>query len=179
MIRILFIIAAAALSLVSCSTEPTMQKYFVEKGEAKNFVAADVSPKFIKTDKMKLSADEKNALNSIQNVNILVFKANKNNTAQFEKEKTTVKGLLKTDSYEELMKINTATMGLSIDTKGKGNQIDEFIVYANQQDSGFGLIRVTGEDMTPNNVMTIAGLLQKSSLNMEQLKPLKQLFTKH
>ena len=176
MIRFLYLLAASAIALLtSCEGTPTVQKYFVEKSEAIDFMAVDIAPSFIKTDSIQLSAEEKKALESLDNVNVLVFKANATNAKEYENETAQVKGLLKTDSYEELIKFNHDGMGASISTKGEGEHIEEFVVYMHEPSNGFGLIRVTGDNMTPNNVLTIAQLLQKVPIDAAQLKPLQQL----
>ena len=38
-----------ATLLVSCNTEPSLQKYFVEKSENKDFIALDVSSSILNT----------------------------------------------------------------------------------------------------------------------------------
>jgi hypothetical protein len=172
-------LAIMALLLTSCNREPTLQKYFVEKSEVKDFMAVDIAPSIINTSKLTLSAEEKTALASLHNINVLAFKLNGKNNAEYEKEKTNVKTLLKTDHYDELMKFNNGTMGASVNTKGEGQHIEEFVVFVNEADNGFGVVRVVGKDMTPNNVMTIVSLLQKSDMNIEQLKPLKQMMMKN
>lgn len=179
MIRFFYVVAAAAIAmLTSCSGEPTMQTYFVDKSEEKDFVAVDISPNFINTDSISLSPDEKKALESVDNVNILVFQPDSTNTKKYEQENTTVKSLLKNDKYDELMKFNYNGSGASISTKGEGEHLEEFVVYLHNPENGFGLVRVTGKDMTPTNVMTVAGLLQKANLDMKQLEPLKQIIKK-
>src|SRR6476660_8735284 len=85
--------------LMSCQSEPTLQKYFVEKTEDKNFVAVDVSPSILNLDQTKLSADQKTALEQFDKMNILAFKA-ADNPALFEAEKTKVKTLLKDKKYQ-------------------------------------------------------------------------------
>ena len=52
---------------------------------------------------------------------------------------------------------------------------DEFVVFVHNQDNGFGVVRVLGDDMTPNNVLTIAGLLEKANIDTQQFAPLQQL----
>ena len=173
--RTIILLALTALLFTSCNSEPTLQKYFVNKAEDKNFMALDIAPSFIKTDKLQLTAEEQTALKSLKNVNIIAFKANDKNSGAYEKELEDVKKILKDDSYEELIKFNRGTMGASINTKGEGQNIEELILFANDKANGFGVVRVTGENMTPNNVMTIVGLLQKANLDMEQLKPLKAM----
>jgi len=171
----LSLLVLIAVLFTSCNNKPTLQKYFVEKAEDANFIALDVAPTFIKTDGLKLTPEEQTALKSLHNLNIIAFKANNKNEGAYEKELASVKKILKDDSYEELIKFNSGTTGASINTKGEGQNIEEFVVFANDKTNGFGVVRVTGENMTPNNVMTIVGLLQKANLDLEQLKPLKAM----
>jgi len=173
------LLAIVALFLTSCNGEPTLQKYFVEKSEAKDFMAVDIAPSIINTSKLTLSADEKTALASLHNINVLAYKLNGKNNAEYEKEKINVKTLLKTDHYDELIKFNNGSMGASVNTKGEGQHIEEFVIFVNEADNGFGVVRVVGKDMTPTNVMTIVSLLQKSDLHIEQLKPLQQMMMKN
>ncbi|MFP9113774.1 DUF4252 domain-containing protein [Flavobacterium sp. RHBU_3] len=176
MIRFFVLAAAAALALLtSCSGEPTVQKYFVEKSESPDFIAVDLSPSFIKTDSLNISEDQKKAINSVKSINVLVFNPKQKNAGEFNTETTKVKGILKTDHYDELIKINHDGFGASINTKGEGEHIEEFVLYAQSPETGFGVVRVTGNDMTPSNVMTIAEVLQKANLDTKQLEPLKQL----
>lgn len=173
--RNLYLLGLVMLMLVSCDNKPTLQKYFVEKGEAKNFTTFDIAPNFIKTDSLELSAEEKEALKSLKKLNVLMFKVNKDNVKEYDVEKTAVKTLLKEDNYEELMKMNEGKGGISINTKGEGEHIEEFVLFLHNKDNGFGVLRVMGEDMTPNNVLTIAGVIQKSNMDINQFKPLEDI----
>ncbi len=169
----------AALALVSCSQEPTLQTYFVKNSENPNFVTLDIAPTIIKTDSLDLSEDEKVALESLDKLNILIYKKDAMEPKIYEAEKENVKKLLKEDEYEELMKFSSADgSGGSINTKGEDVNIDEFAVFVYNSDNGFGVVRVLGDDMTPNHVMSIAGLLQKANLDMAQLKPLQEMLQK-
>ncbi|MDP5027163.1 MAG: DUF4252 domain-containing protein, partial [Flavobacterium sp.] len=53
--------------------------------------------------------------------------------------------------------------------------IEEFVVLAGKKENGFAVIRVLGNDMNPTHIMNMLNLLQKSNLDLEQLKPLQQL----
>lgn len=179
MVRLFYILAAAAVALLaSCSGEPTMQTYFVDKSEQPGFSSVDISPSIINTDKLTLTQEQKSALKSIHAINVLVYKADSTDAKAFEREATTVQNIIKTDNYDELMKFNIRGIGANLSTKGEGEHIEEFVVYARVPETGIGLIRVTGDDMTPNNVMTVASLLQKADLNMDMLKPLQALVPK-
>jgi hypothetical protein len=60
-------------------SEPTLQKYFVENTENKDFIALDVSPSILNVDKSKLSAEQNGALESFDKMNVLAFKLNETN----------------------------------------------------------------------------------------------------
>ena len=178
MIRTLTAFLLMVIALASCSQEPTLQKYYVEKAGKPSFSTFDIAPTIINSKKLPLSAEEQKALESLHKFNILIYQKDGKKPAEYDKEKEKVKTLLKDDKYEELMKFNAGGMGASISTKGEGENIDEFVVFVNNTETGFGVVRVLGEDMTPNNVLTIAGLIQKAGIDPQQLKPLEQLMTK-
>lgn len=67
------------LFLISCNSESTLQKYFVENSESKNFIALDVSPEILNVDKTKLSVAQTDALKSFDKINVLAFKLNDTN----------------------------------------------------------------------------------------------------
>ncbi|RZJ52017.1 MAG: DUF4252 domain-containing protein [Flavobacterium sp.] len=168
----------ALLTLISCESKPSLQKYFVENTENKNFIALDVSPTILDVNKAKLSAEQTAALNSFDKMNILAFKANAKNQAEFETERAKVKAILKDPKYQELMKFGSGKEGASISYVGSDENIEEFVVFANRKENGFAVVRVLGKDMNPNNIMTLMSVLKESKIDMEQLKPLQQLIQK-
>lgn len=163
------------LTLISCNSEPSLQKYFVENTDNKDFIALDISPDILNLDKAKLSTEQNDALKSFDKMNVLAFKANAKNQAQFEIERAKVKAILKNPKYQELMKFGSGKDGASISYVGTDENIEEFVVFANRKENGFAVVRVLGKDMNPNNIMTLMSVLQKSKIDMEQLKPLQQL----
>lgn len=164
-----------ALTLVSCNSEPSLQKYFVENTDNKNFIALDVSPSILNVEKTKLSAEQTEALKSFDKMNILAFKANTTNQVQFEAERAKVKAILKDPKYQQLMSFGSGKDGASISYVGTDDNIKEFVVFANRKENGFAVVRVLGENMNPNNIMTLMTVLKESKIDMEQLKPLQQL----
>jgi hypothetical protein len=53
--------------------------------------------------------------------------------------------------------------------------IEEFVVLVGKKENGFAVVRVLGKDMNPTHIMNMLSLLQKSQVNLDQLKPLQQL----
>ncbi|WP_338647867.1 DUF4252 domain-containing protein [Flavobacterium sp. KS-LB2] len=164
-----------SLFLVSCNSEPTLQKYFVENTENKNFIALDVSPNILNVDKTKLSIAQSDALESFDKMNVLAFKLNDKNKAQFEIERAKVNLILKDKKYQQLMKFGSGKEGASVSFVGTDEHIEEFVFFANKKETGFAVVRILGKDMNPTSVMTMMSVLQQSNIDLEQLKPLQQL----
>jgi len=168
----------ASILLASCNNEPSLQKYYVEKTENKNFIAVDLSPNMFNIDETKLAADEKAALKSFEKVNILAFKLNDKNKAEFESERIKLNEILKEEKYQQLMKYGSGKDGASVSFVGDDEHIDEFVFYANNKENGFAVVRVLGKDMNPTGIMTLMSVLKSANVDLEQLKPLQQMFEK-
>lgn len=174
----IFLFLATALVLTSCNSESTLQKYFVENTENKNFIAVDVSPSALRLDTNKLTAEQSAALKTFDKMNIIAFKANATNQAMYEAETDKVKAILKNPKYQELMRIGSGKEGASVSFVGDDEHIDEFVLYANKRENGFAVVRILGDDMNPTGIVSMLSILQSSNLDLEQLKPLKELLQK-
>lgn len=174
--RVAFYIAVlVSLFLTSCNSKPTLQSYFVENSEKKDFIVLDVAPSIINVDKTKLSVEQKTALASFDKMNVLAFKLDKNNKPEFESESKKVTEILKGKEYQELMKFGSGKDAASISFVGDENHINEFILYGKKENNGFAVVRILGKDMNPNNIMNIISILKSSNVDMDQLKPLQAL----
>ncbi|QKJ64577.1 DUF4252 domain-containing protein [Flavobacterium sp. M31R6] len=178
--KVILFIITLLVSLVfgSCNSEPTLQKYFVENTENKDFIALDISSNILNVDKTKLTVAQSEALHSFDKMNILAFKLNDKNKAQFEAERAKVNLILKNPNYQQLMKFGSGKEGASVSYVGTDEHINEFVFFANKNDAGFAVIRVLGKDMNPTNIMNMISVLKESKLDLEQLKPLQELIKK-
>ncbi|GGB74084.1 hypothetical protein GCM10007424_12490 [Flavobacterium suaedae] len=174
--KIFWVAGLLLLALTSCSNEPSLQKYFVEKSSARDFMTLDIAANFVNSDTLSLSDGEKKALQSLNKLNLLVYKKDSLATNEvYDKEKETVKGLLDKGAYEQLMRMGSNKEGVYIYSLGEEKEIDEFVFFMYQQENGFGVVRVLGDDMNPNDVMYMVQLLEKGNLNLKQLAPLKEV----
>ena len=164
-----------SLLLLSCDSKPTIQKYFVANSENKDFVALDISPTILNVDKTKLTAEQKKALESFDKMNVLVFKLDENNQAQYEVESQKITQILKDKSYQQLMKVGSGKDGATISFVGDEDNINEFVVFAKRKENGFAVVRILGNNMNPNNIMTMLSVLKESKIDTAQLAPLKDL----
>ena len=167
-----------SLFLVSCNSEPSLQKYFVEHLEDKNFIAMDVSSSILNIDASKLTVEQSQAMQSFDKMNILAFKLNDKNKAQFETERAKVSAILKDEKYQQLMKFGSGKEGASVSFVGTDEHIDEFVFFANRNENGFAVVRVLGKDMNPTHIMNMMSVLQQSNIDLEQLKPLQEMIKK-
>ena len=173
--KLILLVSSVVLNL-SCEDKPTLQKYFVENTESSKFIAIDLASNIIKTDKVALSETEKAALESFEKMNILAFRADSTDISGYDKEIKEVKAILKDESYQQLMKAGSGNDGAAIYFVGNDDEhIEEFVVLAGKKENGFAVVRVLGNDMNPTHIMNMLSLLQKSQVDMEQLKPLQQL----
>jgi hypothetical protein len=176
--KFISIYALLALLLVSCQSEPSLQKYFVEHSENKDFIAVDVSPSILKLEKTKLTADQTKALASFDKMNVLAFKCDGKNLAQYEVERVKVTAILKDQKYQQLMKFGSGKDAASVSFVGEDEHINEFVIYANNTEKGFAIVRVLGNDMSPNTIMNMISILKDANLDLEQLKPLQAMLPK-
>ena len=172
----LLLLVSVVILLCSCEDKPSLQKYFVENTESSKFIAVDLAPSIIKTDKMALSETEIAALKSFEKMNILAFRTDSANSVGYEEEIKEVKTILKDESYQQLMKAGSGNDGAAIYFVGDDDEhIEEFVVLVGKKENGFAVVRVLGKDMNPTHIMNMLSLLQKSQVNLDQLKPLQQL----
>lgn len=170
-----YLAVLVSLFLSSCNSEPSLQKYFVENSEKKGFVAVDVSSSIINADKTKLTAEQKTALASFEKMNIIAYKVDENNKAEYDAESQKVTQILKGKDYQELMKVGSGKDAASVSFVGDENHINEFVLFAKKKENGFAVVRILGNDMNPNNIMNLLSVLKSSNVNMDQLKPLQGL----
>ena len=173
LVRVL--VGCVLVLLFSCKSEPSLQKYFVENTENKDFVALDLTPKMLNIDNTKLSILQKEALASFEKINILAFKANNQNKAQFEAERAKVASILKEAKYQQLMKFGSGKEGAQVSFVGTDEHIEEFVIYGNKKEKGFAVVRVLGKDMNPTYIMEMMSIIKNGNMNLESLKPLQDL----
>ncbi|WP_130736541.1 DUF4252 domain-containing protein [Flavobacterium sp. J27] len=167
------LLALLCLFLFSCNNEPSLQKYFVENSESSDFIAIDLGSSVINTEKMTLSKEDKEALQSFEKMNVIAFKKDSLNDKKYTTESEKVKSLLKSDKYQELMRMGSGSNGGAVYFVGEEEDIDEFVLFANGKDTGFAVVRILGNNMNPNHIMNLMNLMREADVDLEQLKPLK------
>lgn len=169
---------AAVLTFLfsSCHSEPTLQQYFVEKSEESPFIAMDIPPSIFGTDAKSLTTEEKAALDSFQKLNVLVFPLQQSSEQTFITERDAVNRILQNPKYEELMSFGSGKDKGSLRFVGTQDDIEEFVIFMSQKEAGFAVVRIIGDDMSPDAVMALMGMMNKINLNSPELAPLQAVF---
>lgn len=158
------------LVLAACSSTQSLQEYYVDNAENPNFLSVDLPVSLLNMDKAPLTPDQKEALESLRKLNILAFKKTDGNMAEFQKEKSNVREILKNGKFTELMKMNTSYGKASVKYLGEDDAIDEVIIYGDNDDKGFMLVRVLGKDMNPAKLVQFIQVLEKSDYKGQGLE---------
>ncbi len=162
--------------VTACSSTQSLQEYYVDSAENPNFLSFDLPASILNLEKVTLTNTQTEALESLRKLNILAFRMTEDNVASYQVEKGKVKTILKNRDFNELMRMNTPYGKATIKYLGDTDAIDEVIVYGDNKEKGFLLIRVLGNDMKPENMMHLLEAIQKSDYKGEGLERLEDLF---
>lgn len=163
------------LVLSACSSTQSLQEYYVDNSENPNFLSLDIPASILNLENTDLTSTQREAVESLKKLNILAFKKTMKNADEFKIEKANVKAILKNDKFTELMKMNTSYGKATVRYLGDEDAIDEVIIYGDNDEKGFALIRVLGDDMNPAHLMQLLKAIQKSDYKGEGLEKIGDL----
>lgn len=169
------IIAVLALTLlmVGCASGPSLQKYYIDNQDNENFISLDI-PASVLSLKEDVPPEAREALASLKKFNILAFKKDEGNNAEFKMEESKVKAILKNDKFKELMTVKDKGRNIILKYEGNDDIMDEVIVYASDKEMGFALIRVLGDNMEPAKIMKLANSI--GNVDSDSFKSLEGFF---
>ena len=165
-----------ALLLVGCNDGVTLQHYFVDNQESANFTSIDLPVSIMKLDESKFTEEQQEAYRSVKRLNFLGYRYDDNNALDFNAELAKVKTILKNKKYNDLIEFNDKKAKVIVKYLGDDDIADEFIVFASSKDLGFGIVRVLGDDMSPEKMMTLADAMKNADINESQLGGIVDFF---
>ncbi len=172
-----FIVSFFTVSVfVSCNDNASLQRYFVDNQETKNFLTQDIPITMLKIDESKLSKEQMEAYNSVERLNFLGFKANDSNSDTLKTELAKVKTILNSVKYKELIEFSDKGNKIVVKYIGDDAEADEVIIFGSSKEMGFGIVRVLGNDMSPDKMATLASVLQGANVNEGQLQDIMNFF---
>ena len=157
---------ALVVAFTSCNQGPTLQTYFVDNELKPGFTTLDIPTSFVDIDQTALTAEQKEAYESVDKLNMLAFVLDQSNEEQYKVELAKVKTIMKDPKYQELMRGGNSTDG-KFQIKYIGDEdteeIDELILFGSANDRGFALVRILGNDMNPSKLMKLSSALENAN----------------
>ncbi|KEZ93472.1 DUF4252 domain-containing protein [Nonlabens ulvanivorans] len=165
-IRVLALGITLILFLTSCSSDPSLQQYFVDSQEKQGFITTTIPKSILGLDVSQMSDKSQEAYNSIDKVNLLYYPIDKQNTAAFEKENAQLNAILKSDDFKTLMTHKSDGINMRFLYDGSSESIDEMIIYGSSPEMGLGVARVLGDDMKLGSIMKM--MEEMKDVNLDQ-----------
>ncbi|KJD33356.1 hypothetical protein PK35_05715 [Tamlana nanhaiensis] len=172
----LLLVVITAVFFTSCGNEPSLQQYYVNNQESVNFISQDFPLSMVEIDKSDFTEDQLEAYNSVKKLNFLGFKSNNSNTEAYNAEIAKVKQILANEKYNDLMEFSDKGNRIVVKYLGEDDEADEVIVFGSAKETGFGIVRVLGNDMNPDKMMTLISAFQKADVDEKQIENIINFF---
>ena len=169
-------ISLAALTLFSCSNEKSLQRYLVDRQDDDAFLKIDIAASLLQTDSNSLTQEEKDILKTVKKINVVAFPLNGENDAQYEEKKQELKDIVSQDKYKTLMKFGSNSKGATLKYLGEEDAISEILVFASDDEKGFALFRLLGDNMRPDQMIKLMNSIEKGDLDVSKLSSIGGLF---
>ena len=166
----------AVLALASCSNEQSLQKYLVDKQDDDKFLKVDVATSLLKSDDNSFSEEENEILETIKKVNVVAYKIEDGDLADYEVEKKKLAEIVAQEKYKTLMKFGSNKKGATLKYLGEEDAIDEVIVFASDIEQGFAVFRLLGKDMRPDQMIKLMNSIDNGDLDVSKLSGIGDLF---
>ncbi|WP_396600292.1 DUF4252 domain-containing protein [Algibacter sp. R77976] len=165
-----------AVILTSCGNDASLQHYYVDHQESKNFISQDFPLSLIEIDKSEFTEAQTEAYESVNKLNFLGFKANDTNTETYNTEMAKVKAILSDSKYNDLMDFSDKGNKISVKYIGTDEEADEVVIFGSAKDMGFGIVRILGDDMNPEKMVTLITALQNANIEEGQIENIMNFF---
>lgn len=170
-IKKLAVMLLLVVAYTSCNQGPTLQTYFVDNQVKPGFLSVDAPIGLLNIEEVELTKEQEEAYKSIDKLNILAYRIDDNNKAEYELELANVKTILKNPKYEELMRGGNSVDGrFMVMFIGEVDNVDELILFGNANDKGFVVARVLGDDMNAGKIMSLQSVLKDMDFENANLK---------
>ncbi|WP_136481856.1 DUF4252 domain-containing protein [Cognatitamlana onchidii] len=175
-IKYFFYTLITAVTLVSCGNSESLQRYYVDHQEAKGFVSQDFPLSMIEIDKTQFTAAQKEAYNSVDKLNFLGFKVSGDNQDAYQRELQKIKTILSDGKYNDLMEFNDKGNKISVKYLGTNDEADEVVLFGSSDEMGFGIVRVLGNNMSPDKMVTLIEALKGADIDEAQVEKVINFF---
>jgi len=177
LIAYLTAVTLGILTLASCSNKKSLQQYLVDKQEDERYIKLDIAASLLQSDSADYTLEQEEILKTIKKVNVVAYPVKGDNAGDYPGEKAELKDILNQDRYKTLMKMGSNTSGMTLQYMGEEDAIDEVIVFASDDEKGFAVFRLLGEDMQLDQMMKLMTSIDKGDVDVGQLSGIGDLFS--
>lgn len=170
------ILTLVVLSFTACSNEKSLQKYMVEKQDNDKFLKVDIATSLIDNKSNNLTQEAKDILKTIKKINVVAYPIKNDDSLSYEVEKEEVIKILNNENYKTLIRFGSPSRGATVKYVGEDDAIDEFIVFASDEEKGFTVFRLLGDNMKPDQMLKLMNSVEKGDLDISQLNGIGELF---
>ena len=176
LIKYILGIGLAVLTLFSCSNKESLQRYIVDRQGDDSFLKIDIAASLLQTDSANLSQEEKDILKTIKKINVIAYPIEEGNVSAYEVKMQVLKTILDQDRYKTLMKYGSNKEGATLKYVGLEDAIDEIIVFVRDDEKGFALFRLLGDDMRPEQMIKLMTAIEKGDVDISKLNSIGKIF---
>ncbi|QED37228.1 DUF4252 domain-containing protein [Antarcticibacterium arcticum] len=163
------------IGITACNGEQSLQEYYVENQNNKDFVAIDI-PASMLTNMGSLDDAQRRTLETVKKVNVLAIPKKAENIEKIENEKLNVANILKDEKYQLLMRYGSGDTRVEIYFTGEEEAVNEIILYGFDENRGMGLARVLGDEMNPGDILALVKSMEKGDIDLSGFSGLNGLF---
>ena len=171
-------LALSVVLFVSCDKGQTLQEYYVDNQDNPNFMSVDLPMSILGMTKDQMSDEDRATMESIKKVNLLAYPKKDDTETDYEAEKEKLNKILADDKFQVLMKFNQNGMNAKVMYLGEENAIDEVILFGESYERGFGVARILGNNMRPENIIKLMKGMEDNNMGMDQLEDFAKAFDK-
>lgn len=172
---VMFFIVAVVLT--SCGySDGTLQGYYVVNQETPNFISVDIPVSFVNIENAELTKVQKEAYESIDKLNMLGYRKDGDNEEEYKAELAKVQKILKNQKYQDLFRGGSSDGKIIVKYIGDDTSIDELIIFGTMNDTGFGIIRVLGNNMEPAKIMKLGNVVNQISSEESAVEDFMKFF---
>ncbi len=149
--KTLITICVSLLVLNSCQTN-SLQTYMVDHKDDENFISLDFSLKTFIDNFEELSEDQQSLFEDVKKVNLLAFKKDNTREEYYNEKRTLLTEILSEEFNDsQLMSVNDKGRQMQMYADDLENKVIEIVIYGNDTDKGFIVLRLLGDDLNPAN----------------------------
>lgn len=144
--------------ILSCSNQQSIQEFIIQEQDKPEIWSLDLSTRLIADQYEVTDQIDQEVLKKVRKINLIALplKDSVGNASIIDKYSTDnqhIKDILKQDKYQELFRFGKASQGFRVYSVGKGDRLDEIIIFGNDHDAGWLILRILGDDMQPKDIV--------------------------